>query len=98
MKWRVWFKPKWEVLMMVDYGADLDFGFLRGLYSEVIDAERAFVDPYAKTLSFLPKSENVVLAEGEKKRKGPPKKAPVHALRVFAPDVWKEFEQEPDQS
>lgn len=91
MTWRVWFKPKYEAFTEL---GDMETAQVR--YSEVIEAEYAFVDRYAKTLSFLPKSEPVEAPpEGTPKRRGARKKALVHALRVINADVWKEFEQEP---
>lgn len=96
MKWRIWFKPKRFAL---NEAIDKGHGDVAALedaqrvYSEVVEAERAFVDPYSKALSFLPKSEIEQPAPGEKRKKGWPKKVPVHAIRVCAADVWKEFEQ-----
>lgn len=102
MKWRVWFEPKHAAVLIFQrtYPPAEALAFAQHNCSEVIEAERVFVDPYSKVLAFLPKSIDpdppAETSGPRRKSRGRPRKAPVHALRGIHPDVWKEFEQEPD--
>lgn len=99
MKWRVWFEPKHAAVkgfQRTNPPAEA-LALAQDHCSEVIEAERVFVDPYSKMLAFLPKSIDIdpPADTSGPRRRGRPKRAPVHALRGIHPDVWREFEQEP---